>query len=152
VQTALLGLQGEARTILDMTRVKLLTRVQHLESKLQSVEDALYIASLERYGHEKKSLLMPACDDSISRAGVHIAARSIDSSSHPVVAQVALNISSLPERSTIWVTFVNGDAKYRELMFNWALHLRNLGVLHVVVAFDDTAAATCQDHNIPYIR
>ena len=62
------------------------------------------------------------------------------------------DISGIPKDSTVWVTFVNGDEKYREMMLNWALHLRSLRVPHVVVAFDDAAAAMCGEHDIPFMR
>lgn len=54
--------------------------------------------------------------------------------------------------ATIFVTFVNGDEKYRKLMINWALHLRALRMLHVVIAFDDEAAQTCHENGIPHLR
>ena len=52
----------------------------------------------------------------------------------------------------MWVTFVNGDEKYRDLMINWAYHLRAVNVPHIVVAFDDVAAGVCQEKGIPYLR
>eukprot|EP00892_Ulva_mutabilis_P012572 jgi/Ulvmu1/9688/UM055_0026.1 len=60
--------------------------------------------------------------------------------------------ATFPPEATVFMTFVNGDEKYRELMINWALHLRALSLFHIVVAFDDQAAQTCQDNGIPHLR
>lgn len=62
------------------------------------------------------------------------------------------DINDIPPGSTVWVTFVNGDEKYRDLMINWAYHLRAVNVPHVVVAFDDVAASVCRDKGIPFLR
>jgi hypothetical protein len=62
------------------------------------------------------------------------------------------SIEDVPPGSTLWVTFVNGDAKYREMMINWAYHLRAVNVPHLVVAFDDVAATVCADKGIPHLR
>jgi hypothetical protein len=62
------------------------------------------------------------------------------------------NIDDIPAGATVWVTFVNGDEKYRDLMMNWAYHLRTVNVPHMVVAFDDVAATVCQEKGIPYLR
>jgi len=61
-------------------------------------------------------------------------------------------IEDIPRGSAVWVTFVNGDESYREIMTNWALHLRELQVPHVVVAFDDIAARNCEQLGIPHLR
>jgi hypothetical protein len=61
-------------------------------------------------------------------------------------------VEDIPANSTVWVTFVNGDKKYREMMLNWAYHLRILNVPHLVAAFDDVAAAVCSKHGVPFIR
>lgn len=61
-------------------------------------------------------------------------------------------MDDIPAGATVWVTFVNGDDKYRDLMINWAYHLRLVNVAHVVIAFDDLAAQVCAANDIPYIR
>jgi hypothetical protein len=62
------------------------------------------------------------------------------------------SVDDIPPGSTVWVTFVNGDEKYREMMINWAYHLRQVNVPHLVVAFDDVAAGVCEDKGIPFLR
>lgn len=86
-----------------------------------------------------------------SKANDHIGTAT--SGSNEVNGMSGINdADAFPPEATVFVTFVNGDEKYRELMINWALHLRALRVWHVVVAFDETAAASCRENGIPHIR
>lgn len=82
----------------------------------------------------------------------HPAAQISQPAHHEEEAGWYRDVSAIPKDATVFVTFVNGDEKYRELMINWALHLRVVRVPHVVVAFDDVAAAVCGEHGIPVMR
>jgi hypothetical protein len=77
---------------------------------------------------------------------------SLAGGSNTVTEDWYSRVEDIPANSTVWVTFVNGDEKYREMMLNWAFHLRVLNVPHVVAAFDDVAAAVCSKNGVPFIR
>jgi hypothetical protein len=143
-----------------ISKESLFARIESLEAQLQSTQQALpaglnsHEASIQRTGITTLKHVHGSHDvaDALS-----IVSGSLDSQDTVAVAPAATEKSTsrledMPEGSTVFVTFVNGDEKYREMMINWALHLRAIEVWHVVVAFDAKAAATCAEHDIPFIR
>ena len=119
--------------------------------------------SLHRRIHELEELLVAA------QHAVHISTHTETPAAHallpaaPSATEAAAvdaaegkgwfdSIDDIPPGATVWVTFVNGDEKYREMMLNWAYHLRAIDVPHIVVAFDDVAAAVCAENGIPHLR
>lgn len=58
-------------------------------------------------------------------------------------------LEDLPKNKTVLMSYTNGH--YANLMINWALSCRRLGIPHFVAAIDDSAAEICQQHGIPYV-
>lgn len=146
-----------------VTKESLAARVQSLEEQLSLTRQALqqasdsasiHQASIQRTGSAAEHKHAHVSND------VTEALSTVSASLHvqDVVRQglsdrnSTSGLEGMPPGSTVFVTFVNGDEKYREMMLNWALHLRAVQVWHVVVAFDDKAAATCAEQDIPFIR
>jgi hypothetical protein len=66
-----------------------------------------------------------------------------------VAQRVALSPSSIPEGSTVLLTYTNKG--YADWMLNWALHARAVGAAMVVVALDDHVQQLCLNHSIPHL-
>ena len=147
------------------SKTSLLTRIRELEEQLVSAQQAVhYAVSSSQDGNLQRSSgtanvqqrVRDKTDVTEALSLVSVSVESPDMSDVPQTIATHSNSSSglegLPPQATVFVTFVNGDEKYREMMLNWALHLRAIQLWHVVVAFDDKAAATCAENGIPFIR
>lgn len=148
-----------------ISKESLVARIDSLEQQLRSTQDALHSAvsisqeaSIQRTGSTPVLTQQVTGSNDVGEALSRVSA-SLDTQDKfavaPTVATAEKSSSGLegmPAGSTVFVTFVNGDEKYREMMINWALHLQAIQVWHVVVAFDDKAASTCAEQGIPFIR
>lgn len=146
------------------SKESLSARIESLEEQLYSAQQALHAvasntqeASIQRTASISPLKQLVRGKSDVSEA-LSIVSASVESQDALDVAPATTQqknssgLEGMPPGSTVFVTFVNGDEKYRELMINWALHLRAIQVWYVVVAFDDKAAAACAEQDIPYIR
>ena len=147
------------------SKATLLSRIKDLEEQLQAAHQAVHSAvsgsqdaNVQRSSSitHVKQHVQDVTDVTEALSLVSVSVDSADVSDVPQTNATHVDSSSglegMPPQATVFVTFVNGDEKYREMMLNWALHLRAIQVWHVVVAFDDKAAATCAEQGIPFIR
>jgi hypothetical protein len=139
----------------ENSKDKLLGQIKRLEMQLVSAHQALDTAKLA--STSKQAVDTGGTTDRVDSqesAQDNFASGSIATREHSPANDTQANpgLDAMPAGSTVFVTFVNGDEKYREMMINWALHLRQLDVWHVVIAFDHQAADTCANNAIPYIR
>lgn len=139
MQRRLWGFGNDVLLTRASQRDHLILRIAQLEQQLASTN-----AALSR----------PSCSSSedSDRSASATAVSNEDSGADAVNEVTGSGDTTYTSEATIFVTFVNGDDKYRELMINWALHLRELGANHLVVAFDEDAAKTCGENGIPYVR
>lgn len=135
MQRRLWGFSNDVLLTRASQRDHWILRIAQLEQQLASTNAALQRTSCNSSADSDRN----ASANAVSEADVVNQVTGIDD-------------QTFTPEATIFVTFVNGDEKYRELMINWALHLRELGAYHLVVAFDDEAAKTCRENGIPFVR
>jgi hypothetical protein len=132
------------------------TAIKHRESEQPSPGDTAWFATLRTWQVSSSGSRIGSCQTSYSNQGGHVQ----DERRRHFLGRLPelqpryrgpVSVGQLDTAKPVFATFTNAAPVYVEQLLNWAFHLRELHLPHLVVCLDNESEDIARSNGIPWV-